>query len=105
VNVFRGEIGGGIFGRIRIGNNVFVGTNCIILYGTTIGDNCIVGAGSVVRGHYPDNSVIVGNPAKVVTRTSIQKLLYLQSPGLVHTNNLPVDECTRRIKSHFGIGQ
>jgi len=103
VNVFRGEIGGGIFGRIKIGNNVFVGTNCIILYGTTIGDNCIVGAGSVVRGQYPENSVIVGNPAKVVTRISIQKLLYLQSPGLVMTNNLPVEECTRRIKSHFGI--
>jgi acetyltransferase-like isoleucine patch superfamily enzyme len=105
VNVFRGEIGGGIFGRIKIGNNVFVGTNCIILYGTTIGDNCIVGAGSVVRGQYPENSVIVGNPAKVVTRISIQKLLYLQSPGLVMTNNLPVEECTRRIKSHFGIDQ
>jgi hypothetical protein len=32
-------------------------------------------------------------------------LLYLQSPGLVMTNNLPVEECTRRIKSHFGIDQ
>jgi acetyltransferase-like isoleucine patch superfamily enzyme len=105
VNVFRGEIGGGIFGRIKIGNNVFIGTNCIILYNTTIGDNCIVGAGSVVRGQFPENSVIVGNPAKVVTRTSIQKLLYLQSSGLVKTNNLPVEECTRRIKSHFGIDQ
>jgi len=105
VNIFHGEIGGGIFGRIRIGNNVFIGTNCIILYGTTIGNNCIVGAGSVVRGHFPDNSVIVGNPAKVVTRTSIQRLLYMQSPGLVMTNNLPVEECTRRIKKHFGIDQ
>ena len=105
VNVFRGEIGGGIFGKIKVGNNVFIGTNCIILYNTTIGDNCIVGAGSVIRGQFPDNSVIVGNPAKVIMRTSIQKLLYLQSPGLVRTNNLPVEECTRLIKAHFGIGQ
>jgi acetyltransferase-like isoleucine patch superfamily enzyme len=104
VNVFRGEIGGGIFGKIKIGNNVFIGTNCIILYGTTIGNNCIVGAGSVVRGQFPDDSVIVGNPAKVIMRTSVQKLLYRQSPGLVRTNNLPLEECTRLIKDHFGIG-
>jgi acetyltransferase-like isoleucine patch superfamily enzyme len=103
VNVFHGEIGGGIFGRIRIGNNVFIGTNCIILLNTTIGNNCIVGAGSVVRGQFPDDSVIVGNPAKIVMKTSVQRLLYRQSPGLVKTNNLPVEECTRLIKKHFGI--
>ena len=103
VNVFHGDIGGGIFGRIKIGNNVFIGTNCIILLNTTIGNNCIIGAGSVVRGQFPDDSVIVGNPAKVVMRTSIQKLLYRQSPGLVKTNNIPPAECTRLIKKHFGL--
>jgi len=103
VNCFKGEIGGGIFGKIKLGDNVFVGTNSIILLNTTIGNNCIVGAGSVVRGQFPDNSVIVGNPAKVIMNTSMQKLLYRQSPGLVKTNNLPKDECTRLIKKHFGI--
>ena len=103
VHCFREEIGGGIFGRIKLGNNVFVGTNCIILFNTTIGNNCIIGAGSVVRGHFPDDSVIVGNPAKVITRTSIQKLLYRQSTGLVKTNDIPASECTRLIKRHFGI--
>jgi acetyltransferase-like isoleucine patch superfamily enzyme len=103
VNCFHGEIGGGIFGRITIGNNVFIGTNCIILLNTTIGNNCIIGAGSVVRGQFPDDSVIVGNPAKVIMKTSVQKLLYQQSPGLVKTNNLPVAECTRLIKEHFDI--
>ena len=105
VNVFHGEIGGGIFGKIKIGNNVFIGTNCIILLNTTIGNNCIIGAGSVVRGQFPDDSVIVGNPAKVVMKTSVQKLLYRQSPGLVKTNNIPASECTRLIKNHFGIDQ
>ena len=33
---------------------------------TFIGNNCIVGAGSVVSGHFPDNSVIAGNPAKII---------------------------------------
>jgi acetyltransferase-like isoleucine patch superfamily enzyme len=103
VHVFNREIGGGIFGKIKIGDNVFIGTSCIILLNTTIGTNCIVGAGSVVRGQFPDNSVIVGNPAKVVMKTSIQKLLYLQNPGLVKTNNLPAAECTRLIRKHFGI--
>jgi acetyltransferase-like isoleucine patch superfamily enzyme len=103
VNCFKGEIGGGIFGQIKIGNNVFIGTNSIILLNTTIGNNCIVGAGSVVRGQFPDDSVIIGNPAKVIMRTSVQKLLYRQSPGLVKTDNLPVAECTRLIKKHFGL--
>lgn len=49
-----------------IGNNVFIGMNSIVLMGTEIGDNCIIGAGSVCTGKYPANSVIAGNPAKVI---------------------------------------
>lgn len=103
VNSFLGEIGGGVFGKIIIGNNVFIGSNCIILLNATIGNNCIIGAGSVVRGHIPDDSVIIGNPAKVIMKRSMQKLLYLQSPGLVATDNIPKAESTRLIKKHFGI--
>ncbi len=51
---------------VKIGNNVFIGMNSIILKGTTIGDNCVVGAGSVVHGTFGDNCVIAGNPAKVI---------------------------------------
>lgn len=51
---------------ITIGDNVFIGTNSIILKGTTIGNNCVVGAGSVVSGKFEDNCVIAGNPAKVI---------------------------------------
>lgn len=49
-----------------IGNNVFIGMNAIILMGSKIGDNCIVGAGAVVSGMFPSNTVIAGNPAKVI---------------------------------------
>jgi acetyltransferase-like isoleucine patch superfamily enzyme len=103
VNCFTEEVDGGIFGKIKLGNNVFIGNNSIILLNSSIGNNCIVGAGSVVRGHFPDDSVIVGNPAKVIMKTSAQKMLYQQNPGLVKTNNLPVSECTKLIKKHFGI--
>jgi acetyltransferase-like isoleucine patch superfamily enzyme len=92
-----------VFGRIKIGNNVFIGNNCTILPNTTIGDNCIIGAGSVVRGRFPDNSVIFGNPAKVVLSTTVQKFLYMQNPGLLKTAHLPDNEKNQIIKKHFGI--
>ena len=50
----------------KIGNNVFIGAGSIVLPGVTIGDNVIIGAGSVVAKDIPDNSVAVGNPARVV---------------------------------------
>ena len=51
---------------VVIGDNCFIGLNAMILMGTTIGDNCIIGANAVVKGNFPSNSVIAGNPAKVI---------------------------------------
>lgn len=51
---------------VIIGKNCFIGVNAIILKGTELGDNCVVGAGAVVVGKFPANSIIVGNPAKVI---------------------------------------
>ncbi len=50
---------------IRIGNNVWIGGNVVVLPGVTIGDNCVIGAGSVVVKDIPSNSLAVGNPCKV----------------------------------------
>lgn len=52
--------------EVVIGKNCFIGCNAIILKGTHLGDGCVVGAGSVVSGEFPANSVIAGNPAKVI---------------------------------------
>ena len=54
----------------KIGNNVFVGAGAIILPGVTIGNNVVIGAGSVVSRDIPDDSVAVGNPARVVKALS-----------------------------------
>ena len=89
--------------RVKIGNNVFIGNNCTILPNTTIGDNCIIGSGSVLRGKFPENSVIVGNPAKVIMDIKVQKFLYKQNPDLLQTKGLKRKEKTETIKKHFGI--
>lgn len=53
---------------IKIGKNCFIGCNSIILKGTTLGDGCVVGAGAVVCGNFEENSIIAGNPAKVIKK-------------------------------------
>jgi len=99
---FRDEIkDGDIFGKIKVGNNVFIGNNCVLLPNTTIGDNCIIGIESIVRGQFPDNSVIIGNPAKVIYQTNIQRLMYKQNKGLLITHNLSESEKNEVIKNHF----
>ncbi len=55
-----------LMGKIIVGSNCFIGHNVTILRGTSIGDNCIVGAGAVVKGNFPSNSVIAGVPAHVI---------------------------------------
>lgn len=51
---------------ITVGNNVWFGGNVIVLPGVTIGDNTIIGAGSVVTKDIPSNVIAVGNPCKVI---------------------------------------
>ena len=54
--------------KIVISKNCFLGSNSTILKGTELGENCIVGAGSVVSGQFPDNCIIAGNPAKIIKK-------------------------------------
>lgn len=53
-------------GRVKIGNNVFIGTGTIILCNTRIGDDVVVGAGSVVTRDLPSGGVYAGSPARRV---------------------------------------
>lgn len=51
---------------VIVGNNVWIGARAILLAGTKVGDNCIIGAGTVVTKPIPAGCVVVGNPAKIV---------------------------------------
>lgn len=51
---------------IKIGNNVWIGGNVVVLPGVTIGDNTVIGAGSIVTRDIPANVVAVGNPCRVI---------------------------------------
>ncbi len=51
---------------VKIGDNVWIGMNAVILKGVTIGDNVVVAAGAVVTRSVPANTIVAGNPAAVV---------------------------------------
>lgn len=51
---------------IRVGNNVWIGAHTCVLPGVTIGDNCVIGAGSVVNRDIPAGTVAAGNPCRVI---------------------------------------
>jgi len=53
---------------IIVGDNVWIGEKACILLGTIIGNNSIIGAGSIVKGYFPDNCIIAGTPAIVLKK-------------------------------------
>lgn len=58
------------FGKIKIGNNVYIGNNALILAGVTVGSNVIIAAGAVVTKSVSDGCIVGGNPAKVIGKVS-----------------------------------
>ena len=78
------------FGKIVVGNNVFIGMNSLILPGVTIGDNVIIGAGSIVTKDIPNNSVACGVPAKVIE--SIDEYYKKNKKNIELTKNMTPEE-------------
>lgn len=92
------------FGRIKIGDNCFVGNNCIFLPGSQMGNNCILGAGSVLNSSMPDNSVYAGTPAKFIctieeygNKALLNNIIY---PRELEKNRPELDQYIRENLSH-----
>ena len=86
---------------IYIGNDVYIGLRTIILPGVSIGNRCIIAAGSVVSKSIPDNSVEAGVPARVI-KTTDQYLEKAKTRSL-HFGHLSAKEKERELKRHFGV--
>ena len=59
---------------VKIGKNVWIGSDCTILPGVTIGDGSIIGAGSVVTKSIPTHAIAVGNPARVIKEIEVNNV-------------------------------
>ena len=97
--------------EVRIGNNVFIGVNTVILKGTTIEDHVIIGAGSIVSGHLEAESVYGGVPCrKLMTleayyekRRSKAKEEYLEIMKRMNEKNASKEEILRATREYFWL--
>lgn len=95
-----------IYGPIKVGSDVFIGHGTIVLPGSIIGDRVLVGVNTVVRGRIPSDSVVMGNPAKVVFKLEMARRLMLGSKDALPAgrgagrSTLDVAEMCFR---HFGL--
>ena len=61
---------------VHIGNNVWIGSGALVMPGVKIGDNTVIGAGSVVTHDIPDNVIAVGNPCRVLRKITEEDYKY-----------------------------
>lgn len=85
---------------IKVGDNVYIGNNVIILPGVTIGNNVIIGAGAVVSRDIPNNSVAAGVPARVV-KTTDAYFEKVQKESL-HLGHLKGKEKDKALMEYYG---
>lgn len=86
---------------IIVGNDVYIGIHSIILPGSVIEDNCIIGAGSVVTGHLKTGYVYAGVPAKAIK--TIEKYTEKLQTESLHLGHLHGKDKEKALKNHFGI--
>lgn len=86
---------------IIVGNNVFIGTCSILLPGVKVGDNCVIGAGSVVSKDIPSGSLAVGVPARVIK--SIENYLETLKKKSIGCGHMTAADKERFLKQHFKV--
>jgi acetyltransferase-like isoleucine patch superfamily enzyme len=88
VALFRDEYPGlNVFGKISVGNNVFIGINTTILPGISIGNNVVIGANSLINKDIPSNCVVAGIPAKFIKSIQEYKADSLSKGIQINTKN------------------
>ncbi len=85
---------------IKIGDNVYIGNNVILLPGVTVGNNVVIGAGAVLSRDIPDNSVAVGVPARVI-KTSDEYFEKIQRESL-HLGHLKGQKKDKALMEYYG---
>ena len=99
----------GNFGRIKIGKNCFISFGATIMPDVEIGDNCLVAAKSLVTNSFPANSMIIGNPAKVVSSIEFYKRYKMLSKntirdskfGFPNERGMPKNKLKEILLKHF----
>ena len=86
-------------GEISVGNNVMIGIGAILMPGVNIGNNCIIGAGAIVTQHIPDNSVVAGVPACVIS--DIESYYEKNLPHFSNTKGMSPQEKREWIERHY----
>lgn len=92
INPFLRTLGGQYNAKVKIGNNVWLGSSVTVMPGVTIGDNSVIGAGSVVTKDIPSNVVAFGNPCKVYREIGEKDNREFFKGMLIDWENLPNPE-------------
>lgn len=92
-----------IYKPIKVGRNCFIGCRSTILPGVTIGDNTIIGAGSVVNKDIPSNSVAAGVPCRVIC--TLDEYIAKHEDDFLYMVSMPPKEKQEFLIKHFNIGQ
>ena len=90
-----------IYGPIKIGKNCFIGCRSVILPNVTIGDNTIIGAGSIVNRSIPSNCVAAGNPCKVIC--TLDEYRKKHKDDFLYMVSMPFEQKKSFLKKHFGV--
>lgn len=107
------ELGKSKIGKVKIGNRVFVGYSSVVLCNIRIGDDVIIAAGSVVTKDIASNSIVAGNPARVIGKKDeyISKhKKFLEEKHVYDTywpykTNNQIEEIQSELNNHFGYDE
>lgn len=91
-----------LYGKITVGENCFIGCRSVILPNVEIGDNVIIGAGSVVNRSIPSNTVAAGNPCRIIC--TLDEYKEKHKSYFTYIASKPYNEKRLILTNIFGIG-